>query len=56
MFLNQIQNNIICGQITFICNLPHYGFIREIIIIVMIMPDIKKPVSLEPERLMDLKI
>jgi hypothetical protein len=56
MLFNELQNKLIRRQIAFICYLSHYRFIGIVIVIIVIMTYIKKPVSLKPERLMDLKI
>jgi hypothetical protein len=56
MLVYQVKDDFVCRKITLACNLPHYGFIGKIIIIIMINPQIKKPVSLQPEWLMNLEI
>src|SRR5512133_1684360 len=56
MLLDKIKDNLIGRQVAFFGYFSHDRFIRKVIIIVMIMPQVEKPVPLEPERLMNLKI
>ena len=56
MFGNKVHNNIIGRQIAFFRYFSKYGFIGEIIIIIVIMPKVKEPVSFQTVWLMNLKI
>jgi len=56
MLSYQVEKYVVSRQITFFSDFIDDGFIGIIIIIIVIISYIEKPVSPEPERLMNLEI
>jgi hypothetical protein len=56
MLPDQIQHQLIGWQIAFLGYFIQYGFIGKIIVVIMIVTNVEKAISSEPEWLVDLEV